>query len=211
MGSIRIAENKELKYHLGTTKRIATMLSRTLSDDRVKYFTYSTVVYLLNRTKHVDEIAKDLAEAIKAHVKTGQDLNLAAKTEDMLHVICQIHDYRGIGAALYYAARSFSSDWHRQRNSYVSALVMKANPEWCDRLFYSMFNHNKTLDVKYKTKDTVSLANVIKEQWDFSAIPILADALEELGYEDDILQLMRNESEFASVECWAVHQLRLNQ
>lgn len=72
----------------------------------------------------------------------------------------------------------------------------------------SMYNHGKVLEDRYKTPDAISLARSIKKTYDFSAMPILADALEEAGLEDDsILRTMRNKPEYWTEGAWAVYEL----
>lgn len=78
-----------------------------------------------------------------------------------------------------------------------------------NELFESMTNGGKKLLNCHKTPDAVSLAKSMVKTYDFSAMPILADALEEAGLDDNILEVMRTQPEYWSEGSWAVNQLNL--
>lgn len=80
-------------------------------------------------------------------------------------------------------------------------------PDFPDEIFHSIYNENKVLDNKHKTPDTLSLAKVAKK--DLTVIPILADALEESGFNDEVtLGFMRNRPDLHTNAMWALTQLR---
>lgn len=75
-------------------------------------------------------------------------------------------------------------------------------------LFYSMCNDNKKLDDKYITPDVITVAQSMTKTKDFTSMPILADALEDAGFTDGILDTMREKSHWWCGASWALYELR---
>jgi hypothetical protein len=87
--------------------------------------------------------------------------------------------------------------------SLVDTLQMAATPECIREIFGNPFRH-VAFDPKWRTSAVVSLARQMYESRDFSAMPILADALQEANCDnDDILSHCRGRGTHVR-GCWVV-------
>lgn len=69
-----------------------------------------------------------------------------------------------------------------------------------------------TIDPKWRTDTVVQLAEVIYQSRDFSTMPILADALQDVGCEnEEILSHCRNPKQAHVRGCWLVDQILDNE
>jgi len=80
---------------------------------------------------------------------------------------------------------------------------------WCHRTLQAALGPTKTsFDSKWRTSDAVAIAKSIEQTRDFSAMPILADALEEAGFSDyNHLHHMRHDADDWTLADWTLTNL----
>jgi len=111
---------------------------------------------------------------------------------------------RGLAATLAHAARKAAKSQERDPWTKVHKAEQRITAHLIRCIFGNPFRP-VTIDQTWKTDTVLSLAKHMYESRDFGAMPILADALQDAGCDnDDVLSHCRDAKQVHVRGCWAV-------
>ncbi len=168
----------------------------------LKYFPYKVVVLLMTQWEKLSYYTERKAELEAV-------LNWLADPSERNYRLCQTHCTK---RTLWSSANAMHLYKSNVRTSFVASEMFRmiCTEDRCFNLSFKMYQEcrgpDHPFDPNWKTPDAAGIAKTMLEQKDTSAAPILADALEDAGMQDqDMLSRLRTKP--VNLSDWPVWNL----